>query len=69
MKEQMKKAFEYIDAHRDEILALWEELVNIESGTSDKEGVDTVANRVKEILDDEGFNIRIVEYEKTGNAL
>ena len=65
----MEKAFEYVDSHRDEMLALWEELVNIESGSPDKEGVDTVANRVKEVLDDEGFNSRIVEYEKAGNAV
>jgi glutamate carboxypeptidase len=50
MKKRMEKAFAFVDAHRDEMLALWEELVNTESGSSNKEGVDTVANRIKGIL-------------------
>ena len=38
-----KKVFEYIDAHRDEMTALWREVVNIESGSGNKAGVDAVA--------------------------
>jgi glutamate carboxypeptidase len=69
MNKQLEGAFGYIDSNKDQILALWEELVNIESGTPDKEGVDAVAERIKGVLSDEGFEVRIVEYEKAGNSL
>ena len=41
----------YVDAHRDEIIAMWEDLVNQESGSSNKAGVDAVANKVKAAAD------------------
>ena len=41
-RELITKTSEYIDSHRDEMLALWEQIVSIESGTGDKEGVDRV---------------------------
>lgn len=35
-----ENAFAYIDAHRSEMLKMWEELVNIDSGSDYKPGVD-----------------------------
>ena len=39
MKEN---AFAFIDAHRSEMLKMWEELVSIDSGSDYKPGVDKV---------------------------
>lgn len=35
-RELITKTSEYIDSHRDEMLALWEQIVSIESGTGIK---------------------------------
>lgn len=47
MKEN---AFAFIDAHRNEMLKMWEELVNIDSGSDYKPGVDKVVAKVADIL-------------------
>lgn len=67
MKKQ--ELFQYIDDHRDEMMALWQELVNRESGSADKDGVDKVQARIKKILEAEGATVRMVEYETAGNML
>ena len=66
MKEDV---FAYIDAHRDSMMKMWEELVNIDSGSDYKEGVDKVVAKVAGILEGMGGKTRIVEHEKAGNAL
>ncbi len=66
MKE---KAFAYIDSKKEEIISLWKDLVNMESGSYYIEGVDAVANRVKAELDKTGAKTRLVEYEKAGNMV
>lgn len=66
MKE---KAFNYIDSKKGEILALWEELVNTESGSEYIEGVDAVASKVKQTLDEAGAKTRLVEYSEAGNSI
>lgn len=69
MDNVKQKAFDFIDQHRDEMLALWRELVSIESGSADKEGVDRVADKVKSVLDSEDAQTRLVKFEKAGNML
>ena len=41
--EVQEKAFGFIEHNREKLLAFWEELVNMESGSRDKENVDLVA--------------------------
>lgn len=60
---------EFIDGHRDEMVALWKELVNQESGSTYKEGIDTLQNKLKQILEQDNATVRLVEYEKAGNML
>lgn len=69
--EQQKKqmAFQFIEDHRQEMLSLWQELVNTESGSSDRAGVGAVAQKVQAVLADVSANIRIVEFEQAGNML
>lgn len=66
MKEDV---FAYIDAHRDSMMKMWKELVNIDSGSEYKEGVDRVVAKVAGILEGMGGKTRIVEHEKAGNAV
>ena len=66
---QKKEIFQYIDDHRDEMMALWQNLVNQESGSAYKEGIDKVQDRIKGILEAEGAKVRMVEYEQVGNML
>lgn len=61
--------FSYIDEHRQEMLDLWRELVNMESGSTDKAGVDRVQTKLKDLLEQEGAAVRIIEYEQAGNML
>jgi glutamate carboxypeptidase len=67
MKKQMM--FDFIDDRREEMLALWRDLVNQESGSGFKEGVDKIQEMIKSVLEDEGAAVRIIEYEKAGNML
>ena len=70
MEQQMKeKVFGFIDAHREEMLSLWKELVEIESGSSHKAGVDAVAVRLQKELQDMGAKTQIVAMPEAGNML
>ena len=51
METMKKTAWQFIDTHQEEMLALWRELVQIESGSQYKAGVDAVAQNVKSQLD------------------
>ncbi len=66
MKE---KAFEYIDSHREEMLALWKDLVNTESGSYYTEGVDQVAKKIDSVLQAAGASTNIVANENAGNSI
>jgi len=66
---QKKMAFDFVDSHRDEMLSLWEELVNTESDTNNKELVDKLSDKVKVILDEIGMNTKIIENKNAGNCI
>lgn len=63
------KAFAFIDSRREEMVALWRELVNMESGSRNKRGVDAVADRLRQVLDAAGAATRIIAMERAGNML
>lgn len=58
-----------IEKNKDDILDLWARIVNIDSGSYNKDGVDKVALVLKNELDSLGFNTKIVEMKKAGNTL
>jgi glutamate carboxypeptidase len=64
-----KQVFQFIDSKKDEMVALWKDLVNMESGSGYIEGVDAVAGKVKAELEKSGAKVRLVEYEKAGNMV
>lgn len=59
----------YLDEHKDEMLALWQDLVNHESGVGNKAGIDQLQKKLASLLEDWGAHVRVVEYEKAGNTL
>ena len=67
--EQKQQAFQFIDSHRDEMVALWQEVVNMEGGPHEKPGIDLVAGRFRQVLDEVGAAIRTVEFAQAGNML
>ena len=70
MKQEARKIIaDYVDSHRDEMLSLWEEIVNMESGSQNKAGIDAVAERLQQVLAAEGAATKIVGMEKAGNML
>ncbi|MBP2638477.1 MAG: cpg2 [Firmicutes bacterium] len=69
MNTQKELACQFIDTHRDEMLALWQEFVNMESGSQNKPGIDAVANKIQEILVAEGAATQIITMEHAGNMM
>lgn len=68
-QEAQQQISAFIDEHRDEMLSLWQEVVNMESGSGYKPGIDAVAARFRQVLDAAGAVTRVVEMEKAGNML
>lgn len=58
------KAYEWIDAHKDDMVDLWKQMVTIDSGIGVKEGGMEMGNLCAGILEKLGFSIRRVSYEK-----
>jgi len=65
----IEKSIQYIDEHRDEMVKLWERLVSVESGSADKEGIDTVCRILEEELKKSSVETAVVPMEKAGNLL
>ena len=66
----MKKiVFEYIDTHREKMIELWREVVSIESGSGNKAGVDAVAARFRQVIEQTGGLTRVIEMNNAGNML
>ncbi|MDR3258828.1 MAG: M20 family metallopeptidase [Fusobacteriaceae bacterium] len=62
-------AFNYINSKKQEMITLWEQLVNMESGTMNKENVDKVALFLKNFAESMGAKAKITEFSQAGNAL
>ncbi|MDR3563972.1 MAG: M20 family metallopeptidase [Negativicutes bacterium] len=63
------QAFAFIDDHRDEMLDLWRELVNQESGSEDQGGVNKLQARLKALLEADGAAVRLLEFPQAGSML
>lgn len=59
----------YIYDHKGEMLELWEKIVNINSGSGNKAGVDSVCEVLAKSLEDDGISVNIVQEEVSGNTL
>lgn len=63
------RIIEYIDAHRREMLQLWETITSTESPSVDKAGVDKVGEIIRRELEGIGASVRTEHVEKRGNVL
>lgn len=59
----------YLDTKYDEMVGLLERLVNIDSGSACKEGIDKVASIMAEEYEKEGFQVELLEHENCGNGV
>ena len=69
MEEIFKDIRRYIDSPREPMLALWEELVNTESGSRQLEGVEAVCNILRRELEGAGAKTRVIPMENAGGVL
>ncbi len=70
MIEKNKEILAFIDEHRDNILNDWQELVELEGATLEKEHVETAMARYRSWLEAEGFECRMIDVgEKTAGTL
>ena len=63
------KAYQWIDAHRDDMVDLWKEMVTIDSGIGVKAGGMAMGDLCAGVLEKLGFSIRRVSYEKCGDTI
>lgn len=59
----------YIEGHRQEMLALWEEIVDTESGPKQLDGVDRVGNILQRELEKAGAAVRRVPVDHAGDLI
>ncbi|GHV40500.1 glutamate carboxypeptidase [Synergistales bacterium] len=64
-----EKAFRFIDGQKDEMMRLWEDLVNIDGGSKLVSGVNAVARRVKEEIERGGGSARLIEFDGAGSMV
>lgn len=62
------KICKFIDAKKFELLAKLEQIVNMDSGSLDKEAVDAVGNVFKTWWEQEGFAVEEIVYRDVGNC-
>ena len=64
-----EKVLDHIEASKEALISFWKELVNMESGSRDKENVDTVAERVASELENFGVETELIRCEKAGASV
>lgn len=67
--EARDTAYQWVNAHRNDMIDLWKKMVTIDSGIGVKEGGMAMGNLCAGILEDLGFSIRRVSYEKCGDTI
>lgn len=69
MSTDKEQIFQFIDAHQNEMIELWRDMVNQDTYSAYKEGVDQLQNKLKDQLEADGAKTSIVEFEKAGHML
>lgn len=70
MENYITEVNAFIDSHRDEMVSLWEELVNLQSYSKEKKNVDNVAKRLKLEFEKAGMECELIEVgENSGCTL
>ncbi len=66
---EIQALYDFIDTHREEMISLWGKLVNTDSGSAYKAGVDRVCGMLREECESIGMKTRVIEWERAGNTL
>lgn len=69
MKTVYQEIQKYIDGQKQEMLTLWETLVNTESGTKRIEGVNQIASILQHEMEKVGMDTRQIPVQNAGNLL
>lgn len=69
MESYMNEIFQYIDAHKEEMIHFWETLVNMQGGSREKEKVNHVLDFLKESFEAEGLACRLIDSQGNANVL
>lgn len=69
MDEQLKNISNFVDKNREQMINLWEILVNTESGSYNKNGIDNIVHKLKNILETEYFETNILDFKNAGSSL
>ena len=64
-----KAVVEWLGGQKGAMLSLLEDIVNIDGGSYDKEGVDAVGARLRKFLEEQGIACETIANEKFGDAL
>ncbi|MGI5839090.1 MAG: M20 family metallopeptidase [bacterium] len=64
-----EKIIAYVDSHREEMLRRWEILVNMDSGSLYKAGLDKTAAYLAELLEQGGFTVTVTSQAENGNIV
>ncbi len=59
----------YVESHRAAMMARWEKLVNMDSGSYDKAGLDAVAAYLAESLEQAGLAVEVLPHPERGNVV
>jgi glutamate carboxypeptidase len=65
----VERAFKIIDLKANELKKIWIDMINIESNSNDKKGVDKLGCFIKGKAIKEGFVIKEYDFKKSGNGL
>ena len=60
MEKYLEQVKSYIDAHRDEMIAVWRDVVNLEGSTQEKDNVNLCGDRFKEEFEKAGLTCKKV---------
>lgn len=66
---ECQEIFNKIDELNDQYVQLWEDICNIESPTSCKEGVDTVGRYIMALAEKKGWQITVCPQDVSGDAI
>lgn len=69
MQNLINKVYKFIDDNKDEMVKLWEDIVNTESFTKDPANVSILANKLKGEFEKCGMDCKIVSSEPNGPTL
>lgn len=69
MEQELERIRDYISHHRQDMLRLWEELVNTESGPQQKEGVEMVIGILRREMAVSGIQSQVLPMGKAGSLL